>query len=114
MRSTLAAVAVAAVVAVAALAGSATAAAPGKLSGTDGPGFTITFSAKTVKAGTYVITIHDRSNIHDFHLTGPGVNMATSVPAVKTSTWTVKLKRGTYTFVCDPHRTIMHGTFKVT
>ena len=31
------------------------------LSGTDGPGFTITMSKKTVKAGTYVITIHDKS-----------------------------------------------------
>jgi plastocyanin len=111
MRSTVAAVAVAAIVA--AVAGPA-AAASGTLTGTDGPGFTITLNKKTVKAGTYVITIQDRSNIHDFHLTGPGVNKTTSVAAVKTYTWTVKLKPGTYTFVCDPHRTIMHGTFKVT
>ena len=41
------------------------------LTGTDGPGFTITMNKATVKAGTYTITIHDRSNIHDFHLTGP-------------------------------------------
>jgi plastocyanin len=113
MRSTLAAVAVAATVAVAAFAGPA-AAATGKLTGTDGPGFTITMNKTTVKAGKYVITINDRSNIHDFHLTGPGLNKATSVPAVKTYTWTVTLKRGTYTFVCDPHKTIMHGTLKVT
>jgi len=25
----------------------------------------------------------------------------------------VKLKKGTYHFVCDPHRTIMHGVLKV-
>ena len=84
------------------------------LTGTDGPGFTITMNKKTVKAGTYVITIHDRSSIHDFHLTGPGVNKATSVPAVGTKKWTVKLKKGTYHFVCDPHRAIMHGVLKVT
>jgi plastocyanin len=84
------------------------------LTGTDGPGFTITMSKKTVKAGTYVITIHDRSSIHDFHLTGPGVNKVTSVPAVSTTKWKVKLKKGTYHFVCDPHRTIMHGILKVT
>jgi plastocyanin len=24
------------------------------------------------------------------------------------------LKKGTYHFVCDPHRTIMHGVLKVT
>ena len=84
------------------------------LTGTDGPGFTITMNKKTVKAGTYTITIHDRANIHDFHLTGPGVNKKTSVPGVGTTKWTVKLKKGTYSFVCDPHRTIMHGVLKVT
>jgi plastocyanin len=84
------------------------------LTGTDGPGFTITMSKKTVKAGTYVITIRDRSAIHDFHLTGPGVNKKTSVPAVGTTKWKVKLKKGTYRFVCDPHITIMHGVLKVT
>ena len=86
----------------------------GRLTATDGPGFTITMSAKTVKAGRYVITIHDRSKIHDFHLIGPGVNRLTSVAAVRTYTWTVTLKRGTYSFICDPHKTIMHGVLRVT
>ncbi len=84
------------------------------LTGTDGPGFTITMNKTTVKAGTYVITIHDKSSIHDFHLTGAGVNKATSVSAVGTTKWTVKLKKGTYHFVCDPHKAIMHGVLKVT
>ena len=84
------------------------------LTGTDGPGFTITMNKKTVKAGTYVITIHDRSPIHNFHLTGPGINKKTSVAAVSTTKWTVKLKKGTYRFVCDPHVAIMHGILKVT
>ena len=84
------------------------------LTGTDGPGFTITMNKKTVKAGTYAITIHDLASIHDFHLTGPGVNKKTSVPAIGTTKWTVKLKKGTYHFVCDPHRAIMHGILKVT
>jgi plastocyanin len=70
-------------------------------------------SAKTVKAGTYTITVRDRSNIHNFHLTGPGGNKSTSVAAVKTCTWTVKLRRGTYRFVCDPHASIMKGTLRV-
>jgi plastocyanin len=84
------------------------------LTGTVGPGFTISMSKTSVKAGTYVITIHDRSSIHDFHLTGPGVNKVTSVPAIGTTKWNVKLKKGTYKFVCDPHRAIMHGVLKVT
>jgi plastocyanin len=84
------------------------------LIGTVGPGFTISMNKKTVKAGTYVITIRDRSAIHDFHLTGPGINKTTSVPKVGTTKWKVKLKKGTYHFVCDPHRAIMHGILKVT
>ena len=84
------------------------------LTGTVGPGFTITMNKKTVKAGTYAITIHDLASIHDFHLTGPGVNKATSVTGTGTTKWTVKLKKGTYHFVCDPHHTIMHGVLNVT
>jgi plastocyanin len=84
------------------------------LVGTDGPGFTITLSKQTVKAGTYTIVIHDKSNIHNFHLTGPGVNKLTSVTAVSTTTWKVTLKKGTYKFVCDPHATTMNGVLRVT
>jgi plastocyanin len=84
------------------------------VTGTVGPGFTITMNKKTVKAGTYVITIHDLASIHDFHLTGPGVDKKTSVAGTGTTKWTVKLKKGTYHFVCDPHLTIMHGVLKVT
>jgi plastocyanin len=84
------------------------------LTGTVGPGFTITMNKKTVKSGTYVITVHDLASIHDFHLTGAGINKKTSVPGTGTTKWTVKLKKGTYHFVCDPHHTIMHGVLKVT
>lgn len=69
---------------------------------------------KTVKAGTYRITVEDKGSIHDFHLTGPGVNKATGVAFVGTKSWTVTLKRGTYRFVCDPHVAFMHGSFRVT
>ena len=84
------------------------------LTGTVGPGFTISMNKKTVRAGTYVITIRDLASIQDFHLTGAGIDKKTSVPGNGTTKWTVKLKRGTYHFVCDPHRTIMHGFLKVT
>ena len=86
----------------------------GKLTATDGPGFTITMSARTVKAGIFKITVRDRSSIHNFHLIGPGVNKKTSVAAVKTVVWTVALKRGRYRFVCDPHATVMKGVLRVT
>ncbi|MFL5952797.1 MAG: cupredoxin domain-containing protein [Gaiellaceae bacterium] len=94
--------------------GASATATAGKLVANDGPGFTISMSAKSVRHGTYVITVRDRSAIHNFHLVGPGLNKKTSVAAVKTYTWTVTLKKGTYRFVCDPHATIMHGVLKVT
>jgi plastocyanin len=96
------------------VAGAGATAAGGTLTGTDGPGFTITMSAKSVKAGSYTITIKDKSSIHNFHLTGPGVDKKTSVGAVGTFTWKVTLKKGTYKFVCDPHASFMKGTLKVT
>ncbi len=68
---------------------------------------------KSLKAGSYAFKISDKSNIHNFHLTGPGVNKMTSVGGTGSSTWTLTLKKGTYKFVCDPHASIMHGSFKV-
>jgi plastocyanin len=104
--------------ATATIASAATTAHP-VLVGQTGPGFTITLKqsnkpVKTLKAGVYTVKILDKSSIHNFHLTGPGVNKTTSVPKVYTVTWTVTLKKGTYTFVCDPHKEIMRGSFKVT
>jgi plastocyanin len=95
----------------------ATAATP-TLTGTVGPGFTITLTqggkkVTKLKAGTYTFKISDKSNIHNFHLTGPGVNKKTSVGGTGSSTWKLTLKKGTYKFVCDPHATIMHGSFTV-
>jgi hypothetical protein len=97
---------------------SASAAVP-TLKGTDGPGFTITLKKGTtkvtkLKAGKYKIVIRDLSNLHNFHLTGPGVNKKTGVTAKGTFTWTVTLKKGAYKFICDPHAAIMKGSFKVT
>lgn len=97
---------------------SASAATP-TLTGVDGPGFTITLKKGTtkvtsLKAGKYKIVIKDMSNIHNFHLKGPGVDKKTGVGAKGTFTWTVTLKKGTYKFICDPHAAIMKGSFKVT
>jgi plastocyanin len=69
---------------------------------------------KVVKAGTYRIKVEDRSAIHDFHLIGPGVNKSTGVHARVETIWTVRLRPGTYRFVCDPHKAMMRGSFRVT
>jgi plastocyanin len=103
---------------VAALTASSALAATPTLNGTVGPGFTITLkqgSAKVskLKAGSYKFVISDKSSIHNFHLKGPGIDRKTSVGGTGTTTWTVKLQAGKYTYVCDPHASFMKGSFTV-
>jgi plastocyanin len=69
---------------------------------------------KTLPAGTYRIKIEDVATVHNFHLKGPGVNKATSVSRRVETIWTVRLRHGRYTFLCDPHAGTMHGSFRVT
>lgn len=112
---------VSAVVAVALAATGSSTAAPAKtVTGTVGPGFTIalTIGGKSVtklKAGvSYRFVISDRADIHDFHLSGPGLNrVLTTVPFVGTKSFLLRLKKGTYGYVCDPHSSFMHGRFQV-
>jgi plastocyanin len=104
-----------------ALAASAPAAsAPKMVQGSVGPGFTIklTLAGKKVtklkKGVPYRFQIRDRSPIHDFHLMGPGVNrVLTGVDFTGTKSIVLKLRKGTYRFVCDPHASFMHGSFRV-
>jgi plastocyanin len=111
--------AVVAALAVFALSGLGQAATP-KLVGTSGPGYDIEVAkggkdVKTLKPGTYKIVVRDKSSVHNFHLFGPGVNKKTSVSAVTTKTWTIKLKKGKYTYQCDIHAAAgMKGSFRVT
>lgn len=84
-----------------------------------GPGFKIEVERggkdlKTIKAGTYRIRIEDKSAIHDFHLSGPGLNKKTGVAFTGETSWKITLKPGRYTYKCDPHAPSMHGSFRVT
>ncbi len=90
-----------------------------KLFGFAGPGFTINLTnsagrkTKSVKAGTYLITVRDRSAIHNFHLVGPGVNKRTGVGFQGRTVWKVRLRKGkVYRYWCDPHRLSMKGSFR--
>lgn len=88
--------------------------------GTVGPGYTITLKTAAGKRvtrlphGTVVFRIRDRSTDHDFHLHGKGVDRATEIALEGSYTWRVTLKAGTYTYRCDPHEIVMHGSFRVT
>jgi plastocyanin len=58
--------------------------------------------------------VRDRSDIHNFHLRGPGVNKRiTGVDFEGTKSVTLRLRKGTYRYQCDPHSSDMHGRFKV-
>jgi hypothetical protein len=114
MRS--AAVAVAALVAVlvpaALLAGAGT-----ELVGTVGPAFNI--DLRTVDGsrvthldpGAFELVVNDQGEEHNFHLSGPGVDVFTPVEGTGTFRFPIALTDGTYRFICDIHPTQMRGTF---
>ena len=72
-------------------------------------------SVKTLKAGTYTITIQDDSTIHNYELDGPhGKSWTfTSVGFKGTKTITLKLAKGKYKAYCSPHESFMFQHFTV-
>ena len=91
-----------------------------QLNVTVGPGFSIKVAdanGQTVSQldpGEYSITIKNLSPSaeHNFHLTGPGVDMFSAFDNV-TVTWNLTFIDGTYKFKCDAHPTIMKGSIRV-
>ena len=61
--------------------------------------------------GTYDIAVSDRSESHNFHLKGPGVDHSTPIGEKQETTWTVTIGDGRYTYVCDAHASQMRGYF---
>jgi plastocyanin len=92
----------------------------GALEGETGPGFEIKLrqdgeDVQSLSPGTYTISVEDQSDMHNFHLIGPGADEEiTDVPFEGEKSVTVTLQAGTYTFQCDPHASSgMKGTFTV-
>lgn len=89
------------------------------LKGTVGPGFDINLTTAdgqplgTLAPGNVQLDVEDLSSIHNFHLTGPGVDVSTEVGEEGTTNFQVELQAGTYNFVCDPHAGTMNGSFEV-
>jgi len=109
--------AVAAAVAAAAF-GKAQSATVTNLKGTVGPGYTISLTkagkkVKTLKPGTYRITVVDRSTLHNFTLekeTKPNIEKhVTSSAFMGTKTMTVKLVKGHWKYYCSVHEPEMYG-----
>ena len=72
-------------------------------------------AVKTLKAGTYTITIQDDSTIHNYELDGPnGKSWSfTSVGFMGRKTITLKLAKGKYKAYCEPHESFMFQRFTV-
>jgi hypothetical protein len=90
-----------------------------QLVGTVGPSYTIELEdsagnpVTSIPPGTYDVLVHDLSSSHNFRMSGPGVNQATTVGGTGDTTWedVVFHAGSTYTYVCDPHSSEMYGSF---
>jgi plastocyanin len=78
-----------------------------KITGSVGPGMTISVSRHKATPGTYTFTVTDKSTMHNWHIFGPGVNRKTPINKKVTKTFTVQLQKGTYKIHCDVHPTTM-------
>ena len=93
--------------------------AGGVLSASVGPGFDISLTndagepVESLAAGSYTVEADDQSDIHNFHLTGEGVDIDTGVSEMGTESFEITVSEGTYDFVCDPHAGTMNGSFEV-
>ena len=95
-----------------------------KLTGTVGPGYTITLKqgaakVKTLKAGKYTFVINDKAAIHNFTIErqkgGPKIEkVLTGTSFQGKKTVTVTLKTGSWKYYCSIHEPQMFGFFKVT
>jgi hypothetical protein len=86
----------------------------GTITGSVGPGMTISVSRHKVHHGRYTFTVHDKSTMHNWHIVGPGVNRKTPVSKKVTKTFTVQLMKGTYKIRCDVHPLTMKTHITVT
>ena len=84
------------------------------LNGSVGPGFDISLDGTDgLTAGSYTLIVNDQSDQHNFHLTGPGVDVSTEVSETGEKSFDIELQAGEYKFVCDPHASQMNGSFTV-
>jgi hypothetical protein len=65
-----------------------------------------------LQPNTYRFIVKDLTSKQNFHLVGPSVNRRTKVPAKATTTWTIYLWPGTYTYRSDK-RPSLSATFTV-
>jgi len=65
-----------------------------------------------LEPNTYRFVVKDLTSKQNFHLVGPSVNRRTKVPAKATTSWTIYLRPGTYSYRSDK-RPGLSATFTV-
>ena len=68
----------------------------------------------SLPAGDYTLEIVDKSDIHNFHMTGTGVDVMSEVGSQEDEDYPITLAAGSYHYQCDPHSSTMNGDFEVT
>jgi len=68
--------------------------------------------SQLVRPGRYVFSVHDGSRSRFFDLQGPDVRKRTSAVFVGSTTWHLRLVKGTYRFQCGRGR-LLGGRFTV-
>ena len=66
-----------------------------------------------LEPGSHTIAVDDRSEVGNFHLQGPGVDVETGQAFVGQTTWTLTLGVGSYVFFSDPFADSVRGDFTV-
>jgi hypothetical protein len=67
---------------------------------------------RVLQPNRYRIVVHDRSKGQNFHLVGPKVNDKTRIVTTTTTTWTLYLQIGSYSYRSDRNARL-HGAFIV-
>ncbi len=86
--------------------------------GSVGPGFEISLSTadgqpvETLTAGSYTVEVDDQSDIHNFHLTGTGVDEMTEVGETGRRDVRRHIRGGYVLLQCDPHAGTMNGELR--
>lgn len=93
-----------------------------RLRGYVGADSSLTISQHKVPRGWYRIVVIDDAIAHNWHIRGRRVDKGTDRYVDKETTvrgtgkwvWTVRLRKGTYKIVCDPHQSWMYTYLRVT
>jgi hypothetical protein len=92
---------------------------PTALTASVGPGASVSMKTPdgdpltALEAGDYTLAVSDLSAKDNFHLVGPGINIATTKRFVGTKTWTLRLTAGTYRYRSDRKAPHLRGSFAV-